>query len=99
MRVCATEMLVNRELAHQDLMGVQQVAQEEECKKAARIALDNYNLALVQYMHVHTQMDTQTLTHRLLMRILTLTSSGGLSRDMEFSSGILKLKCLIENVN
>ncbi|AWP09655.1 putative RIB43A-like with coiled-coils protein 1 [Scophthalmus maximus] len=40
------EMLVNRELAHQDLMGVQQVAQEEECKKAARIALDNYNLAL-----------------------------------------------------
>ncbi|XP_071332277.1 RIB43A-like with coiled-coils protein 1 [Trachinotus anak] len=40
------EMLVSRELVHQDLRGVQQAALEEECKKAARIALDNYNRAL-----------------------------------------------------
>lgn len=53
-------MLVNRELVHQDLRGVHKAALEEECKKAARIALDNYNQALVQYKHVHAQ----TLTHR-----------------------------------
>lgn len=49
-------MLVSKELVHQDLRWVQQHALEEECKKAARIALDNYNQALVQYMHtcVHT---------------------------------------------
>ncbi|GAA6222789.1 RIB43A-like with coiled-coils protein 1 [Lates japonicus] len=40
------EMLVSRELVHQDLRGVQQAALEEECKTAARIALDNYNQAL-----------------------------------------------------
>ncbi|XP_034732938.1 RIB43A-like with coiled-coils protein 1 [Etheostoma cragini] len=40
------EMLVSKELVHQDLRGVQQNALEEECKKAARIALDNYNQAL-----------------------------------------------------
>uniref|UniRef100_A0A4W6F1H4 RIB43A-like with coiled-coils protein 1 n=1 Tax=Lates calcarifer TaxID=8187 RepID=A0A4W6F1H4_LATCA len=42
------EMLVSRELVHQDLRGVQQAALEEECKTAARIALDNYNQALVR---------------------------------------------------
>ncbi|XP_072223543.1 RIB43A-like with coiled-coils protein 1 [Leuresthes tenuis] len=40
------EMLVNKELLQQDLRGVQQAALEEESKKAARIALDNYNQAL-----------------------------------------------------
>ncbi|XP_029291182.1 LOW QUALITY PROTEIN: RIB43A-like with coiled-coils protein 1 [Cottoperca gobio] len=40
------EMLVSKELVHQDLRGVQLHALEEECKKAARIALDNYNQAL-----------------------------------------------------
>ncbi|KAM9350480.1 RIB43A-like with coiled-coils protein 1 [Symphorus nematophorus] len=40
------EMLVNKELVHQDLRGVQQCALEEENKKAARIALDNDNQAL-----------------------------------------------------
>uniref|UniRef100_A0A3Q3K6D4 RIB43A-like with coiled-coils protein 1 n=1 Tax=Monopterus albus TaxID=43700 RepID=A0A3Q3K6D4_MONAL len=44
------EMLQSRKLVHQDLRGVQQAALEEECKKAARIALNNYNRALVQYM-------------------------------------------------
>ncbi|KAM7411949.1 hypothetical protein PAMA_021767 [Pampus argenteus] len=40
------EMLVSKELVHQDLRWVQQDALEKECKKAARIALDNYNQAL-----------------------------------------------------
>ncbi|XP_008288851.1 RIB43A-like with coiled-coils protein 1 [Stegastes partitus] len=40
------EMLLSRELVHKDLRGVQQAALEEECKKAARLALDNYNNAL-----------------------------------------------------
>ncbi|XP_047229352.1 RIB43A-like with coiled-coils protein 1 [Girardinichthys multiradiatus] len=40
------EMLVNRELVHQDLRGLQQAAVEEEHKKAARVALDSYNQAL-----------------------------------------------------
>ncbi|XP_022054951.2 RIB43A-like with coiled-coils protein 1 [Acanthochromis polyacanthus] len=40
------EMLLSRELVHQDLRGVQQAALEEECKKAACIALDSYNQAL-----------------------------------------------------
>ncbi|XP_042264260.1 RIB43A-like with coiled-coils protein 1 [Thunnus maccoyii] len=40
------EMLVSKELVHQDLRWIQQHALEEECKKAARIALDNYNQAL-----------------------------------------------------
>lgn len=61
--VCVTEMLVSKDLVHQDLRGVQLHALEEECKKATRIGLDNYNQALVQYMHVHTQMDTQMYTH------------------------------------
>lgn len=57
-------MLVSKELVHQDLRGVQLRALEEECKKAARIALDNYNQAMVQYTHVvHTQMDTQMHAH------------------------------------
>lgn len=46
--VYVTEMLVSKELVHQDLRGVQMCALEEECKKATRIALDNYNQALVQ---------------------------------------------------
>lgn len=61
--VCVTEVLVSKELVLQDLRGVQLQAFEEDCKKAARISLDNYNRALVQYMHVHTQMDTQMHTH------------------------------------
>ncbi|XP_019114794.2 RIB43A-like with coiled-coils protein 1 [Larimichthys crocea] len=40
------EMLVSKELVRQDLMGVQLRSLEEECKKAERIALDNYNHAL-----------------------------------------------------
>lgn len=54
---------MSREMVHQDLRGVQQAALEEECKKAARISLDNYNQALVQYKHMHTRMDTYTHTH------------------------------------
>lgn len=67
MCVCVTEMLVSRELVHQDLRGVQQAALEEECKTAARIALDNYNQALVRlHTCANAQMDTQTLTHLLM---------------------------------
>ncbi|XP_068454679.1 RIB43A-like with coiled-coils protein 1 [Clinocottus analis] len=40
------EMLVSKELVHQDCRGLQLRAQEEECKKAARLALSNYNQAL-----------------------------------------------------
>ncbi|XP_010782713.1 RIB43A-like with coiled-coils protein 1 [Notothenia coriiceps] len=40
------EMIVNKELVLQDLRGVQLHALDEECKKATRIALDNYNHAL-----------------------------------------------------
>uniref|UniRef100_UPI0037E70A73 RIB43A-like with coiled-coils protein 1 n=1 Tax=Semicossyphus pulcher TaxID=241346 RepID=UPI0037E70A73 len=40
------EMLVSKELAYQDLRGVQLLSQEEECKKAARVALDDCNQAL-----------------------------------------------------
>ncbi|KAI3357417.1 hypothetical protein L3Q82_015848, partial [Scortum barcoo] len=40
------EMLASKELMLQDLRGAQLHALEEECKKAARIALDNYNQAL-----------------------------------------------------
>ncbi|XP_042347085.1 RIB43A-like with coiled-coils protein 1 [Plectropomus leopardus] len=40
------EMLLSKELVHQDLKGVQLHALEEECRKATRIALDNYNQAL-----------------------------------------------------
>ncbi|XP_074500506.1 RIB43A-like with coiled-coils protein 1 [Sebastes fasciatus] len=40
------EMLVSRELVHQDLRGVQLRALEEERKKAARVTLNNYNQAL-----------------------------------------------------
>ncbi|XP_075947075.1 RIB43A-like with coiled-coils protein 1 [Anarhichas minor] len=40
------EMLASKELVHQDRTGLQLRALEEECKKAARIALDNYNHAL-----------------------------------------------------
>ncbi|XP_037334519.2 RIB43A-like with coiled-coils protein 1 [Pungitius pungitius] len=40
------EMLVGKELVHQDHTGLQLRALEEECKKAAHIALDNYNQAL-----------------------------------------------------
>ncbi|XP_029995084.1 RIB43A-like with coiled-coils protein 1 [Sphaeramia orbicularis] len=39
-------MLVGKELVYQDLRGVQLRALEEECAKATRIALDNYNQAL-----------------------------------------------------
>lgn len=63
MCVCVTEMHASKELVHQDLRGLQLHALEEECKKAARIALDSYNQALVQYTHVHTQMDAQMHTH------------------------------------
>ncbi|KAM9750964.1 RIB43A-like with coiled-coils protein 1 [Menidia menidia] len=40
------EMMVNKDLLHQDLQGIQQAALEEESKKEGRIALDNYNQAL-----------------------------------------------------
>ncbi|XP_035015589.1 RIB43A-like with coiled-coils protein 1 [Hippoglossus stenolepis] len=40
------EMLVSRELVHQDLRGVQQAALEEECQNAIRIAYNDYNRAL-----------------------------------------------------
>lgn len=46
--MCVLEMHVNKEVVHQDLKAVRLFALEEESKKAARIALDNYNLAMVQ---------------------------------------------------
>ncbi|XP_029011416.1 RIB43A-like with coiled-coils protein 1 [Betta splendens] len=46
MRIKHRETLQSKELMHQDLMDVHQAALEEECKKAARLALDNYNQAL-----------------------------------------------------
>ncbi|KAL7398913.1 hypothetical protein ABVT39_016997 [Epinephelus coioides] len=42
------ESLMSKELVHQDLKGVQLHALEEECRKATRMALDNYNRALKQ---------------------------------------------------
>lgn len=93
--VFVTEMLVSKELVHQDLRGVQQRALEEECKKAVCITLDNYNQALVQYMHVNTQMDRHMHTHtHPLMRMLKVKTSG----DMVVLGGILKSKLLIEHV-
>ncbi|XP_070825249.1 RIB43A-like with coiled-coils protein 1 isoform X2 [Chaetodon trifascialis] len=46
MRDKCREMLLSKEMVLQDLRGVQLHALEEECKKAASIALDNYNKAL-----------------------------------------------------
>lgn len=46
--VCAIDMLVSKDMVHQDLQGVQMCTLEEECKRAARIALDSYNQDLVQ---------------------------------------------------
>ncbi|XP_029912076.1 RIB43A-like with coiled-coils protein 1 [Myripristis murdjan] len=40
------EVLMGKELVHQDLRAVELDALEEECKRAARIALSNYNHAL-----------------------------------------------------
>ncbi|XP_071759386.2 RIB43A-like with coiled-coils protein 1 [Centroberyx gerrardi] len=40
------EVFTGKELVHQDLRAVQLDALEDECKKAARIALSNYNHAL-----------------------------------------------------
>ncbi|KAM4609647.1 RIB43A-like with coiled-coils protein 1 [Polymixia lowei] len=40
------EVLIGKELVHQDLRAVQLDALEDECKKAASIALSNYNHAL-----------------------------------------------------
>ncbi|CAI5647470.1 unnamed protein product [Oreochromis niloticus] len=42
------EMLVSKELVQQDVRGAQQAALEEVCKRATRIALDNYNQALAK---------------------------------------------------
>lgn len=93
-------MLVSKELVHQDLRGVQLRALEEECKKAARIALDNYNQAMVQYLCTHrwTHRCTHTPPRPPLMWMFKTESCGALSSDMVFSGGILKLKLLIENV-
>ncbi|XP_041656271.1 RIB43A-like with coiled-coils protein 1 [Cheilinus undulatus] len=46
MREKHKEMLMSKELVYEDLRGVRRHTQEEECKKAARVALDNYNQAL-----------------------------------------------------
>nr|XP_020489928.1 LOW QUALITY PROTEIN: RIB43A-like with coiled-coils protein 1 [Labrus bergylta] len=46
MREKHRETLVSKELVYQDLRGVQLHTQEEECRKATRVALDNYNQAL-----------------------------------------------------
>lgn len=46
--ISVTAMLVSKELVHQDLRRLQIHAQEEEWKKAALIAVNNYNEALVQ---------------------------------------------------
>lgn len=87
--VCVTERIAGEELLRQDLRWRQQHALEEECNKAARIALDNYNQALVQYIHVHSQMDTQMSTHHLLIWRLKAKPTSLFSRDMTFSGGIL----------
>lgn len=46
--ISVTAMLVSKELVHQDFRRLQIHAQEEECKKAALIAVNNYNEALVE---------------------------------------------------
>lgn len=43
-----TEMLESKQLVHQDFRRLQMHEQEEECRKAALIAVNNYNKALVQ---------------------------------------------------
>lgn len=60
--MCVTEKLASKELLQQDLRGIQQAALEEECKRAARIALDNYNKALVQYTCAFTDGHTDVHT-------------------------------------
>ncbi|XP_030590208.1 RIB43A-like with coiled-coils protein 1 [Archocentrus centrarchus] len=42
------EMLASKELVQKDLRGLQQAALEEQCKRATRIAHDNYNKALAR---------------------------------------------------
>lgn len=74
--VCFIAMLVGRELVHQDLRGLQLRALEEECKKAACIALDNYNQSLVQYIRVHN-----AHTHRHTDARTTCTSCGCSKRN------------------
>lgn len=56
--MCVTEMLVSKELVQQDVRGAQQAALEEVCKRASRIALENYNQALVQYTDGQPDMHT-----------------------------------------
>lgn len=46
--ICITEMLVSKQLVHQDFRRLQMHEQEEECREAALIAVNNYNKALVQ---------------------------------------------------
>lgn len=46
--ISVAAMLVSKDIVHQDLKRLQIHAQEEECKKAALIAVNNYNKALVQ---------------------------------------------------
>lgn len=46
--ISVTAMLVSKELVHQDFRRLQIHEQEEECKKAALIAVNSYNKALVQ---------------------------------------------------
>lgn len=48
--VCA-ELLTGRELVEKDLRAVQLNALEEECKRAAHIALSHYNQAQVLSHH------------------------------------------------
>lgn len=65
--MCVTEMLASKELVQQDARGAQQAALEEVCKRATRIALENYNQALVQYMCALT--DGQTDMHTPLTNV------------------------------
>lgn len=91
--MCVTEMLVSKELVQQDVRGAQQAALEEVCKRATRIALDNYNQALVQYMCTLT--DGQTDMHTPLTNVNPQGKNlrgGGESCDMMLSCGNCKLK-------
>ncbi|KAK5863541.1 hypothetical protein PBY51_000565 [Eleginops maclovinus] len=73
------EMIVNKELVLQDLRGVQLHALDEECKKAARMALDNYNQALtaeraerLKEQHRREEMEKRAeMQHTLTSDIMT----------------------------
>lgn len=79
-----------REVMHEDLRNVQQAALVEECRRATRVALDNYNRALVKHIHTtSTDISHSDLSMQMLIRTIA---------DTVFPGGGFKFRTLIENV-